>query len=101
MGSLEQQFHQAMAVIYETAKAECQYNATYFLQMLAEYGGVETAKRLLSTEKPSEGFTKLWECERLDLTVEAHVINDEFSSLFTTEECNIARARLLEYGHTL
>ena len=30
------------------AKKECRYNPTRFNQMLAKYGGVETAKRLIA-----------------------------------------------------
>ena len=71
MSELEQQFHKAMVQVYINAKRYCQYNATYFLQMLTERGGLATAKYLISTDTPSDGFTKLWECQRLDLTVEA------------------------------
>ena len=30
------------------AKKECRYNPTRFNQMIAKYGGVETAKRLIA-----------------------------------------------------
>ena len=98
---LADQFHQDMLDIYKTAKRECHYNANYFLGMLSDLGGVETAKRLLATAEPSEGFTTLYLCKRLDLTVEAHVIKSEYASLFTPEEIEIARARLKEYGYKL
>jgi hypothetical protein len=83
---LEMRFHKAMIGIYETAKDKCSYNAMRFLQMLSEKGGPATAHTLLATSTPSEGFTALWECGRLDLTVEAHVLKPEFSVLFTEEE---------------
>jgi len=75
-----------MVTIYETAKRELGYNATRFLQMLSEQGGLATAKQLLWSDKPSDGFTTLWEHHRLELTVEAHVLHDEFGSLFTDED---------------
>jgi hypothetical protein len=69
------------------------YNASYFLQMLLEYGGVETVRRLLWKHDISDGFTTLWELKRLDLSVEAFVPRPEYALLFTEEERGIARAR--------
>lgn len=94
---LEKKFDSAMWDIYHTAKTACNYNATIFMQMLTKYGGVNTAKRLLSKEKVQYGFTELWLCKRLDLTVEAHVLKNEFNELFTREESNRARKRLLDH----
>jgi hypothetical protein len=87
-----------MVAIYETAKRELGYNATRFLQMISQQGGVATAKQLLQDDRPQEGFTTLWMHHRLDLTVEAHVLQPEFSSLFTEAERQQARQRLEQYG---
>lgn len=46
------EFERAMRRIYERAKTEAGYNATYYLSMLAEHGGLGTAKRLLAATKP-------------------------------------------------
>jgi hypothetical protein len=99
MEDLERRFHRAMIGIYETARAECRYTATRFLQMLSTQGGLMTARALLATEAPSDGFTRLWECGRLDLTVEAHVLKPEFAPLFSENERDTARRRLKEYGY--
>lgn len=99
MSELEQQFHKAMIQVYEDAKRCCQYNATYFLQMLVESGGLATARYLITTDKPSDGFTKLWEHKRLDLTVEALALKPTYSDLFTEEERRLARERLQQYGY--
>jgi len=96
---LRDQFHQDMVGIYETAKKEVKYNASYFIQMVAEYGGVKAAQKLLAMPEPSSGFTVLWEYERLDLSVEALVLRDEYRSLFTNEERATARNRLEQYGY--
>jgi hypothetical protein len=96
---LEDQFHQAMIDIYLAAKRDCNYNATYFIQMVERHGGVETARRLLASDTPQTGFTVLWECERLDLSVEAQVLKPEYASLFTEAERHTARGRLAEYGY--
>ncbi len=42
--------------------------------------------RLITSAQPWEGFTALWERRRLDLTVEAHVIQYRFHPLFTDAE---------------
>ena len=55
----EREFHRAMVEIYERAKREAGYTATRFVQMVAERGGVQTAKSLLATGDVSEGFTAL------------------------------------------
>jgi hypothetical protein len=86
LDEIERRFHRAMISIYETAKRELGYNATRFLQMISEQGGLATARQLLWSEAPSEGFTTLWERNRLDLTVEAHVLLDEFAPLFTDQD---------------
>ena len=99
-GNLNFDFEQAMYNIYTTAQRECDYTASYFYQMLEESGGVGAAKRLLNTDTPSKGFTRLWECGRLDLTVEAVVWdNNEWHSLFTQEELKVAQRRLEDLGY--
>jgi len=96
----EAAFHDAMLEIYERAKAECKYYATRFLQMVVERGGLQTARYLLHAPGLSDGFTALWECKRLDLTVEAYVLKPEWRELFTEEEIKVATKRLSELGYT-
>jgi hypothetical protein len=91
-------FGRAMTEIYRRAKDEAGYHATIFLRMLSEHGPLETARRLINSSVPSDGFTHLWERGRLDLTVEAHVLRPEFDVLFTDEERQRCRSRLAEYG---
>lgn len=93
-------FEQAMKNIYGAAKREANYPANYFLGMLAELGGLGTAKKLLATQVVSDGFTTLWERGRLDLTVEALVIRLEYRELFEDEEIERARRRLDQFGYT-
>jgi len=99
MAAQDRQFDNAMVQIYLRAKAECGYNATRFLQMLTEHGGLGTAKRLLASDETQYGFTELWERGRLDLTVEAHVLKAEFEGLFPDEERQRARSRLKAHGY--
>src|SRR6266849_6687294 len=95
----ESAFHLAMLEIYERAKTECHYNASRFVQMVAERGGLDTARYLLHATGLSDGFTALWQCNRLDLTVEAYVLKPEWQGLFTQGEIAIARKRLSDLGY--
>jgi hypothetical protein len=97
---LQDQFDERMLEIYRSAKSEAKYNATAFLAMLNEHGGLETARRLIHAPIVSSGYTALWERKRLDLTVEA-VIHDnpKRHPLFTAEEIEICRKRLRGYGY--
>ncbi len=97
-GKLELAFHQRMRQVYEQAQTECGYTATRFLQMVADQGGVQAAKQLLTTEGYSEGLTRLWEEGRLDISVEAAVLEDQWRDLFTEEELATASRRLEELG---
>jgi hypothetical protein len=100
MASLtEQQFDAAMMNIYHRARKEVGYNATRYLQMLHDQGGLRTAQTLLHASQVSDGYTALWERGRLDLTVEALVLQPEWQELFTEQELNIARQRLQQYGY--
>lgn len=101
MTDLEKRFDRAMREIYMTAKRECGYNATRFLQLVGEKGGLVAAKQLISKPGGTDGFTTLWEHGRLDLSVEAHVIKPEYESLFTEEERRMCRERLEEFGYKI
>jgi hypothetical protein len=41
----------------------------------------------------------LRQIRRLDISVEAYVLRPEFAPLFTTEEMEIARRRLRDFGY--
>lgn len=98
---LELDFHKEMLEIYRRAKEECGYDATRFLQMVANDGGLITARKLLATDGPSDGFTELWRNHRLDLAMENLVLKQKYRSLFTEQEIDIARERLQTYGFTV
>ena len=49
MTELERQFHDATLSVYQRAKAEAGYSANIFLGMVAEKGGLATARYLLDT----------------------------------------------------
>src|ERR1700676_622798 len=97
---LEDLFDRAMMDIYRRAKTEANYNAARYFQMLMDHRGLETARILLHAAGVSEGYTALWERGRLDLTVEALILDHpEYHPLFTDEERAIARRRLEDYKY--
>lgn len=99
--SLEIEFHRAMIDIFTRAKIEADYLATRYIQMVTELGGVKAAKKLINSDKPSEGYTALWERKRLDITVEALVQNPKWAPLFVPAEIERAKQRLKEYGYEI
>ena len=72
------------------AKKECGYNPTRYNQMIAQYGGLATAKKLIQksiiTNEPSEGYITLLLLGRVDLSMEESVVKPEYSELFNTDE---------------
>lgn len=97
--NVEAAFDAAMHQVYQSALSECGYRATRFLQLVDTHGAVAAAKQLLQSRKHPEGLTKLWECKRLDLSMEALVLEEPWRSLFTEEELGIARKRLQDLGY--
>ena len=94
MKSIEDDFNQAMVEIYKTAVSDCNYRAKAFLSMVIEMGGLQTAKKLLSTTDIQSGLYELFECGRLDLTVETLVAEGSYRELFEPEELRESERRL-------
>jgi hypothetical protein len=76
MEMLRQKFHEAMFTIYRRALSEEKYPANQFLKMLTDSKGRGdlVAKTLINAPKESSGYTELYLLHRLDLTVEAEVV---------------------------
>ncbi len=92
--AVEARFHQAMLDIYLDAKREARYNATRFLQMVSERGGLATAHTFLQSDQPTEGFVHLYAEGFKHLTVEALVQRPDFIDLFSDEEIERAVRRV-------
>lgn len=103
--ALERRFHEAMLEIFQLAGEATRrrrpdgtiargYWASYFLRGVRNHGGLEYARRLLRTPGTTDGFQRLAEEGRLDLTMEALVLKPQFSRLFTEAELSIASRRL-------
>ena len=60
---------------------------------------MKAAHRCLTGNRISDGFNALADKRRLDLSLEALVVDKRFTGLFTDEEANEALMRLLEAGY--
>lgn len=100
MEELERAFHKEMLRVYDEART-FGYYPTRFLLMVEEKGGLATAKQLLNGDRISEGFGRLWEEGRLDISVEAVALQERWTPLFTTGELAEARRRLDGAGYRL
>ena len=69
--------------------------------MVQQHGGVAAAKRLLFSPVAQSGLTKLWERERLDISMEALVVQERWKPLFSDAERQTARERLQAFGYQL
>ena len=95
MNDLEARFETEMVeTVYRTAGRETGYWASYFFRAVKRHGGVEAARRLLGTDRPSKGLLKLREKDRLDLAMETLVLKPEFATLFSDAERATAARRL-------
>lgn len=86
---------------YKIAQKDLNYNPKLYIHMIEDKGAVAAAKALINNPKVSSGFEKLWEKNRLDLSLEVAVINEEFRTLFTAEEIEICRSRLEGCGYKI
>ena len=96
---LEAEFTQALEGTIEAAKSRG-YIPTYFIRMLSEHGGVETAKRLLAKSEPQTDLFEVWHLGILHQSMEAVICdNPRFHSLFNTTEIAEAHRRLEELNY--
>lgn len=96
---LEMQFNKDLIARCQLAQKECGYNTTRFMQGIERWGGVATAKELIKKRKLSDAFLALEAKNRLDLTMEAAVIDKKFTQLFTDDEVNYCFEVLCESGY--
>jgi hypothetical protein len=101
IAALENKFDKELRRMAQRVISETGYRPERFIQMRNQYGGLKTAKILLQEKTLSEGFVKLWELRRLDLTMEAIIIKKPWRELFTDKEIRIAKNRLNELGYPI
>jgi len=95
MTDLDARFEQEIIEkVYRAAGRETGYWAGYFLRSVKQHGGIGTARRLLERPHVSKGLARLAELDRLDLAMEALVLDPAYQILFTDDERVMAGKRL-------
>jgi len=94
--ALELQFEEAiMSDVVECTRLG--YYPSDFVRMVNEHGGVETARRLIADDRVPDGFGRLWEMGRLDMTLEACIRDTpKFHELFDKELIDRCDKRLTD-----
>jgi len=96
-------FTDHLRILCDRSRDECGYNPTRFREMLHARGGLGAAKFVINAAHIGDGFTEMCIQGRLDLTVEAQAISDEWCDLFTEDELEKAIRKLknAEYSGNL
>jgi len=77
------------------------YKPHIFMGMRIQNGTIDAIKKLIYSVEIPSGFTTLWENQRLDLSVENIIQEDEWKDLFTEEDRLVAKKRLKDYGYII
>ena len=86
-------FHEDLINLYTTAMRSCDCQPISLSCVVAQ-GGVLAAKKYLASNTVRSGLFPLSEYGRIDLSVEALVLRDEYRSLFDPDELQEAEKRL-------
>lgn len=89
-----EQFQTAMLELDVIIREQTNYRPNLMRRMIHDIGGYTTAIRLVDRSHPTEGFTQLVMRGRKDLTVEALIADERWSSLFEARIVDIAKRRL-------
>jgi len=99
ISDLEHEFHHAMLRVADFANSLG--FGQRFRQMLSEYGGLETARRLLAAPQAQSGLVEMYSHNAIHMSMEAFVIKPQFQPLFTDAEIAEAHRRLEELGYLI
>lgn len=92
---IEQKLHEVLLSLYHRTGRAMGYWPNYFHREVKEKGGLAVARRLLRPEQGrTDGFERLAEAKRADLSVEAIILKEPFRALFTSKEIEEAETRL-------
>ena len=98
----ENEFNVRIFETYDLAR-DIGYSARRYLQKIRKDGGIKSSKYWLDPKNkdqpPSEGFKTLTEKAKLEISLEALVLRHPFKNLFTKEELDVARSRLIKAGY--
>ena len=92
---LKNEFHDAMWE-YHKLRIQKKYHAGIVEDMLNEYGGYDTACRLIKKED-TDGLKNLGGRRLLHYSIEALVLNPKYSTIFSATERKMCEERLEKY----
>ncbi len=95
---LEDEFHRALEN-HVYADIRSHDFPMFLMQAMRRHGGVFAAKQLLSISPVRSGLTELGNHGRLDISVEALMLQERWRPLFSADELNLARRRLRDLGY--
>jgi len=92
---LEAEFHEEMVSIFRKSGEATGYWPRRFLQKVRRVGGLQAAREWLNPGTGlSPGLQRLAKEKRIDLSMEALVLKEPWSQLFTEDEIKQAKRRL-------
>ncbi|MBO9497296.1 HNH endonuclease [Thalassotalea sp. G20_0] len=98
----EENFHITVIKLCEKTKSATSYNPRKFKSKALRIGAYRYAQEILDSNDDNwEGFTQLFINHRLDLSLEALVLDENWQSLFTRNQLETAQRRLksVDYKH--
>ncbi|CAG1013496.1 hypothetical protein ANRL4_04952 [Anaerolineae bacterium] len=84
MNNLEEEFTEAMLYRFtDEIPRAIHYRPTRLIEMIHQHGALETVKRLKDQypDHNSQGYRELFLCERLDLSLEALMLDEKYRTL--------------------
>lgn len=85
--------------LYRTMYRDLGRRANLFLEMLDDMGGYDTALNLIHRPQPSRCYSFLRDSGRLDLAVEALVLEPQWFDVFSDTDRLAAYRRLESYNY--
>lgn len=92
-------FSEAVADLYKRTQIECNHRQTFLKDLVDSMGGYRAAKKILGNKKYLIGLASLKNYNRLDLSVEALVVDPQWDGIFTRRQLEVANSRLAQYGY--
>ena len=99
MSKAELEFQKVLLEKCKEAEEKCGARCKRLANNIEKYGAVKTAKEIIRKSNVSDGFDALEKAGRLDLSMEAVVVDNRFGELFTDDEVNYCFEVLCECGY--
>jgi|GEM_PF-3437751 hypothetical protein len=93
-------FSEAISTLYKRTQIECNHRQTFLKDLIDSMGGYLAAKRILGNKKYLIGIASLKPLNRLDLSVEALVVDPQWEDIFTRRQLEVANQRLVQFGYS-